>query len=69
MGRRGCAGQRGIKGGKWGNCNSIINKIFLQTMSEVLLPMFSSQVLMVWGLTFKSSSFLIYPCVWCKKVV
>ena len=22
----GCAGQRGINGGKWDNCNSIINK-------------------------------------------
>ena len=27
-GGRGCAGQRGIKGGKWDNCNSIINKIY-----------------------------------------
>ena len=25
---RGCAGWRGIKGGKWNNCNSIINKIY-----------------------------------------
>ena len=23
------AGQRGIKGGKWDNCNSIINKIYI----------------------------------------
>ena len=29
VGGRGCAGQRGIKGGKWDNCNSIINKIYL----------------------------------------
>ena len=28
VGGRGCAGQRGITGGKWDNCNSIINKIF-----------------------------------------
>ena len=27
-GGRRCAGQRGIKGGKWDNCNSIINKIY-----------------------------------------
>ena len=25
---RQCAGRKGIKGGKWGNCNSIINKIY-----------------------------------------
>ena len=25
---RGCAGWREIKGGKWDNCNSIINKIY-----------------------------------------
>ena len=29
VGRR-CAGWRGIKGGKWDNCNSIINKIYLR---------------------------------------
>ena len=27
-GGRGCAGSGGIKGGKWDNCNSIINKIY-----------------------------------------
>ena len=27
-GGRGCARQRGIKGGTWDNCNSIINKIY-----------------------------------------
>ena len=27
---RGVAGQRGIKGEKWDNCNSIINKIYLK---------------------------------------
>ena len=27
-GGRGYAGQRVIKGGKWDNCNSIINKIY-----------------------------------------
>ena len=26
VGGRRCAGQRGVKGGKWDNCNSIINK-------------------------------------------
>ena len=30
VGGRGCAGQRGIKGGKWDNCNSIINKYILK---------------------------------------
>ena len=29
-GRRGCAGQRGIKEGEWDNCNTIINKIYLK---------------------------------------
>ena len=28
MGGRGCAGWRGIKGGKWDNRNSIFNKIY-----------------------------------------
>ena len=26
VGGRGCAGWSGVKGGKWDNCNSIINK-------------------------------------------
>ena len=26
VGGRGCVGRRGIKEGKWDNCNSIINK-------------------------------------------
>ena len=30
VGGRGCAGWRGIKGGKWDNCNSVINKIYLK---------------------------------------
>ena len=29
-GGRGCAGWRRIKGRKWDNCNSIINKIYLK---------------------------------------
>ena len=29
VGGRGCAGQRGVKEGKWDNCNSIINKIHI----------------------------------------
>ena len=29
-GGKGYAGQRAIKGGKWDNCNSIINKIYLK---------------------------------------
>ena len=35
MGGRWCAGWRGVKGGKWNNCNSIINKyIFLKLKEE-----------------------------------
>ena len=43
-GGSGCVGQRGIKGEKWDNCNSIINKIYFykkhtkdlgQTVSKV----------------------------------
>ena len=30
VGGRGCAGQRGVKQGKWDNCNSIINKYILK---------------------------------------
>ena len=30
MGGRECAGRRGVEGGKWHNCNSIINKIYLK---------------------------------------
>ena len=30
VGWRGCAGQRGVKGEKWDNCNSIIIKIYLK---------------------------------------
>ena len=29
MGGRGCAEWKGVKGGKWENCNSIINKIYI----------------------------------------
>ena len=28
VGGRGCAGRRGVKGGKWDNYNSIINTIY-----------------------------------------
>ena len=37
MGGTGCAGQSGVKGGKWDNCNSIINKIFLCFYHERIL--------------------------------
>ena len=30
VGGRGCAGQKGVKGRKWDNCNSKINKIYLK---------------------------------------
>ena len=37
MGGRGCAGQMGVKGGKWDNCNSIINKIyFLKIFKKII---------------------------------
>ena len=37
---RGCAGPRGIKGGKLENCNSIINKIYFlkSSVSRLLVP-------------------------------
>ena len=34
MGGRGYAGRRGIKGGKWDNCNTIINKIYFKKSSN-----------------------------------
>ena len=34
VGGKGCAGWRGIKGGKWDNCNSIINKIYLKIKNK-----------------------------------
>ena len=30
VGGRGCAGWSGVKGRKWDNCNSIINKIYFK---------------------------------------
>ena len=36
-GGRGCAGWRGIKGGKWDNCNSIINKIYLKNKIIIII--------------------------------
>ena len=37
MGGTGCAGQSGVKGGKWDNCNSIINKIYFKKEIPILL--------------------------------
>ena len=34
-GGRECAGWRGVKGRKWDNCNSIINKIYLIFKKEI----------------------------------
>ena len=34
VGGRGGAGRRGVKGGKWDNCNSIINKIDLKNKKK-----------------------------------
>ena len=39
VGGRGCAGQRGVKGGKWDNCNSIINKKYFKKYIPRLLHM------------------------------
>ena len=35
VGRRGCSGWRGKSGGKWDNCNSIINKIYLKKKNKI----------------------------------
>ena len=35
VGGKGCAGQRGINGGKWDNCNSLINKIYLKSITDI----------------------------------
>ena len=37
MGGRGCAGWSGVKWGKWDNCNSIINKIYLKKDKQIIL--------------------------------
>ena len=34
VGGRWCAGRRGIKRGKWDDCNSIINKIYLKKKQD-----------------------------------
>ena len=47
VGRRGYAGRRGVKGGKWDNCNSIINKYILK--KENVLIRSCSQWLSVTG--------------------
>ena len=44
MGGTGCAGQSGVKGGKWDNCNSIINKIYLKKDFWSNLPASSATV-------------------------
>ena len=40
MGGRGCAGWSGVKGGKWDNCNSIINKIYFKKPKKNLKKLF-----------------------------
>ena len=40
--RRGGARYSGVKGGKWGNCNSIINKIYLKKIKRPPLIICSS---------------------------
>ena len=39
MGGRGCAGWSGVKRGKWDNCNSIINKIYLKKKKKEIKTM------------------------------
>ena len=42
--RRGYAGWRGINGGKWGNCNSIINKIYFKNLkSKIILKIINKR--------------------------
>ena len=41
VGGRGCAGWSGVKGRKWDNCNSIINKIYFKKQSPVLSSTFT----------------------------
>ena len=38
MGGRQCAGWRGIKGGKWDNCSSMINKIYFKNFKSTFIP-------------------------------
>ena len=38
---KGYAGQRGIKEGKWDNCNSIINKIYIYILNLLYDPVIS----------------------------
>ena len=35
VGGRGCAGQRGVKGGEWDKWNSIINEIYFKKEMKV----------------------------------
>ena len=36
VGGKGWAGWSGVKGGKWDNCNSIINKIYFKKKNKLL---------------------------------
>ena len=47
VGGRVCAGLKGVKGGKWDNCNSIINKIYFlkkQFVSSLKLNMYYHRI-------------------------
>ena len=37
MGGRGCTGWSGVKGRKWDNCNSIINKIYFKKVTGLIV--------------------------------
>ena len=39
MGERGCVGRKGVKGGKWDNCSSIINKYILKKDGHFIMIM------------------------------
>ena len=41
VGGRWCAGQRGVKGGEWDNCNSIINKLYLKNQKKKEVKVFN----------------------------
>ena len=72
-GGRGCAGRRGIKGGKWDNCNSITNKIYFKkeknTKCEKYLKIFKVKpITQFWNLTWKRSLCVSEQCVVCPPV-
>ena len=58
VGGSGCAGRRGVKGGKWDNCNSIINKTH-KKIHKVSLGKAELTVLPMMFFFFASKPYLI----------